>query len=261
MSKFRIINLIDKLFVSVAIFLTIFAWVNFYIRSLWSTFIISLIFSAAIIYIIYYLLNKKQDKVISTKKRIDDINENFYAFKLLSKQQKMQLIKAVLSKEFETSIKNEKLTYIQDEKKHLVLFATHYDILKQNDLINLLDDNIIQDIDYIDIICNEMANLNTNIYKFKQIHIIDKSKLYDDYFAKNQMFPDKSELNLKATKISFKQILKEFFVPRKAKSYFFCGLILLFSSLILPYHTYYIIFGTLFMIFAVLCKLLPHFTK
>ena len=43
MSRFKIINLFDKIFVTSAIFLIIFAWINFYIRDLYTTFILSII--------------------------------------------------------------------------------------------------------------------------------------------------------------------------------------------------------------------------
>lgn len=260
MSKFAVVNLIDKLFVSISIFLIVYAWINFYIRDLWTTFILSLIFSFAIIYVMFYLFNKSKQKKALSKKNLEEINENFFAFKMLPKQNKLSLLKKILEKEFETNFKNGILTYTKENKKHLILTCTHIEILTQDELINLLDNHMKNGIDIIDIICNQIdKNLNTNIFKSKQINVINKQKLYEDFFKKFDIYPDKSDINFKATKLKFKDILKNLFIPKKAKSYFFCGLILLFSSLIIPFHTYYIIMGTILMIFSILCKLLPQF--
>ena len=89
------------------------------------------------------------------------------------------------------------------------------------------------------------------------ILLITKEKLFIDYFSKYQIYPDESKINTSITKLKFKDILNGLFIPEKAKSYFFCGLILIFSSIILPYHLYYIIFGSLLLIFSIICKILP----
>ena len=62
MQKYKITSFFDKLMVSCAIFLILYAWINFYIRNLWTTFILSLILSTAIVYVIYYIINKKHEK-------------------------------------------------------------------------------------------------------------------------------------------------------------------------------------------------------
>ena len=82
MSKYRIVNLIDKIFISVAIFLIIYAWINFYIRNLWTTFFLSLIFTFAVLFILFYFTEKKQNKLSLNKKNVDDMNKYFLAFLL-----------------------------------------------------------------------------------------------------------------------------------------------------------------------------------
>ena len=258
MSKFKIINLFDKLFISISIFLIIYAWINFYVRNLWTTFFLSLIFSAACVFVLYYFLNKKQEKVELGKKNTDEMNKSFLVFRLTPRKQKMELLYNLLSKEFNTKLDNGILTYIKDEKKHLVIVATHIERISENDLINLVDEFLDIDVDVIDIICNDVnPNINSKIFVDKKIIFITKQKLYLDYFSKYQIFPDNSKIDTSITKLRFKDILNNMFIPQKAKSYFFCGLILIFSSIILPYHIYYIVFGSLLLIFSILCKILP----
>lgn len=262
MSKFKIINLFDKLFISISIFLIIYAWINFYVRNLWTTFFLSLIFSAACVFVLYYFLNKKQEKVELGKKNTDEMNKSFLVFRLTPRKQKMELLYNLLSKEFNTKLGNGILTYIKDEKKHLVIVATHIERISENDLINLVDEFLDIDVDVIDIICNDVnPNINSKIFVDKKIIFITKQKLYLDYFSKYQIFPDNSKIDTSITKLRFKDILNNMFIPQKAKSYFFCGLILIFSSIILPYHIYYIVFGSLLLIFSILCKILPKLKK
>ena len=262
MSKFKIINLFDKIFISISIFLIIYAWINFYIRNLWTTFILSLIFSSACIFVLYYFLNKKQEKISLTKKNIEEMNKYFLAFRLTPRKDKLNLLYKILSKDYEAKLDNETLTYIKDNEKHTIIIATHIERINENELINLIDEYSDLDADIIDIICSDVnSNINSNIFFDKKIQFVSKRELYVNYFLKYQIFPDDSKINTSITKIKFKDILNSMFLPEKAKSYFFCGLILIFSSIILPYHIYYIIFGSLLLIFSIVCKILPKIKK
>ncbi len=262
MSKFKIVNLFDKIFVSVSIFLIIYAWLNFYIRNLFSTFILSLIFSSAIIFVLYYFLNKKHERVKLSKKSTDEMNKSFLSFRLTPKKEKLDLLYQIFSREYETKLDNGILSYVKDDKKHIVLIATHIDRINENELINLVDEFVNLDFDVIDIICQDVSqNINSNIFIDKKIVFLTKEKLYTDYFSKYSIFPDDSKIDTSITKLKFRDILKNFFLPEKARSYFFCGLILIFSSIILPYHIYYILFGSTLLIFAIVCKLLPKIKK
>ena len=116
----------------------------------------------------------------------------------------------------------------------------------------------MENIDVFDIICSQAsANLNTKIFINQEIHIITKSTLYDKFFKKYNVFPESDHINKSITKFSFKEIIKSFFSPQKSKGYFFCGFVLIFSSIILPFHIYYLVFGSLLLIFSLICKILP----
>lgn len=257
MSKFWLINLIDKVFITVCVFLAIFAWINFYIRDLWTTFLLSIVFTFAIVFVLYYFLGKKHEKINLTKKQLSEMNKYLLAFRLTNKNEQLNIIKELLSKEHETKLDNGYLTYSDAFGKHLVIIATHFQKLNENDLINILNEYFNEKFDCFDIICNDFSNLNTEILKNKKIIMIDGKKLYNDYFMKYGIYPNTENLNENITKLKFKDIANNIFLPQKAKSYFLCGLVLIFSSIILPYHFYYIIFGSMLMMFAIICKILP----
>lgn len=257
MSKFKIVNLIDKIFVTVTLFLLVFAWINFYMRSLWTSFILATIISIALINIIYFFINKKQTKINNIKVNNEKIDNMFLAFKLSSKEEKLSLLNKIYSVNYPTKFKKGVLFYEKDNKQHQIILATHFDKVDQRTLLNLLDENATN-ADCYDVICVSSEYINSNIYANKSIEIINKEKLYK-MFVETSVFPNTEMLAKNISKPKIKDILREFFVPSKSKSYFFCGLILIFSSIILPYHYYYIVFGSVLLLFSIICKLLPKF--
>ncbi len=262
MSRFKIVNLIDKIFVSVAIFLLVYAWVNFYIRNLFTTFIISLIVSFAIIFVLYYILEKREYKFQLTKQEKDKFLKTILAFRLLPKKEKQKMLADIIEKSNGRIIDQSHLTFVKDEKTHIVLLATNIEQLTNNDIVNLIDSNLNEKVDVIDIICNDISlNIKTDYLKTTTINLIDKNKFYNDYILKYGINIDLSDLDNSINKIKFKDILRGMFLPFKARSYFICGLILIFSSILLPYHAYYLIFGSMFMLFSIICKILPKFTS
>lgn len=265
MSKFWIVNLIDKIFVSVAVFLIVFSWINFYVKDLWVTFAMSLIFSFAIVFLLYYFLGKKQEKQALTKKEVAEMNKCFLAFRLMKKAEQLNLIKKLIMAEYnldesDVSLTNKKLSFKDLKGNHLIIIAA--DILKitDNDIINLLNENYDAKYDCFDIYCNEVAVINADILKDKKINFINHKMIYDKLKTHN-LCPSTESLNPSATKFRFKDFAKSMFLPNKARAYFLCGLILIFSSIIIPHHFYYIIFGSMLMLFAIICKILPKISK
>ena len=252
MSKFKIVNILDKLFIACAIFLIAFAWINFYIRNLWTTFFIALALSISICFIINFFSEKKEAKVINKKTTEEKINNSFFNFKLMTREEKFKVLSNVF-KDYELKIRLGNLFAKLGEKNCQIILATHIDILNQNLLINLLDEHAKNADKYI-ILCNEDATTNKNIYKDREIEIINKLKLYE-LFEANNCVPNGENINSKINKPSFRELFSLMFARKKAKGYFFCGLILIFSSIILPYHRYYLIIGSMLLSFSVVCKL------
>ena len=258
MSKYKVINLFDKLFVTISVFLIIYAWINFFIRNLIVTFFFSLIFSAAVVFLIFYIFNRKKEKTTKTKAYLKDIEEKFLAFRLMSKTNQLYLINSIIQKDYKSKIINNYIAYKTDSKTCLILIATNIEKLTEFDVINLLQS--LPKVDIIEIICNEsFGNVNMKILADTDIFFKTKKSLYDEYFFKHSIYPNCELLSTKKTHLNFKQIMKNFTTPNKAKSYFFCGLILIFSSIILPYHFYYLIFGSALLILSIICKLQPLF--
>lgn len=257
MIKLNLIKLIDKIFISSSIFLIIFAWFNFYTRNIWLSFVFSLLFTFAIMFVSNYFITKKQRGKESIKKIEFETNKNFLIFKLNSNENKLKLLNKILSINNLTELKNNRLTYTKENKKYLIVLATNYSQINNDILLNILDGINTEGIDVLEIICDSVDNLHSKIFKKIEIIFTTKKTLYLDYFFKHNLFPNGDHLNLEKPKTNFKDFVYNIFNPTKAKSYFFCGLILIFSSIILPYHFYYIIVGSMLLLFGIICKILP----
>lgn len=259
MSKFKIINLFDKIFITTSVFLLVYAWINFFIRDLWVTFFLSLIFSSACVFILFYLLNIRKEKKAINKEYLNDIEEKFLAFQLLDKNEKLNLIKSTLKSSCKCEKIKDSLLCSEENQIYQIMIETDCEKLSQFHLIKLTSQRAKNIERLVIICCGVEQNLNRKFLKNLEIVLVDKKQLYDIYFLPNKLFPDTSNLNTKTDRKKITEIAKNFFVPHKAKSYFLCGLILIFSSIILPFHFYYLIFGSTLLIFSIICRLQPCF--
>ena len=256
MSRFRIINLLDKIFVSCAIFLIVFAWLNFYVRNIPLTFFLSLIFSFALCFILFYIYNNKQTKIKLTKKDAEEIDLNFLAFSLLSTKDKLNLIKTIIEKTTSTSIIKNVIYFEKEGRQTALVVATEFEKLSNHNLVNILSNLPKEKLNEIQIIINaNEPNLNLRILKNCNIKLITKLELLNNFFKPSNIYPDKENLNTNFTHQTWKNLLKNLFLPQKAKSYFLCGFILILSGIILPFHVYYLITGTILLFFSILCKI------
>ena len=251
MSKFKIINLFDKLFITICLFLVFFAWANFYIKNLFATLFFSLILTAGTCFAIFYFYKHKQTKSLISKQKIEDINKTFLAFCLSNKNEQFEILKQTFGIE-----KKVEDFYVCNKDFYFVF--NQNETLCENDFLNIIANARQHDFENLNIICNKTSKLNLNILKGKIINIVCKEKLVELFNEKHTNI-NADNLNLEPEKFCWKDFLINFFNEKKAKSYFVCGLVLLFSSLILPYNFYYIIFGSMLMLFAVICKILPKF--
>ena len=257
--KYKIINLLDKIFVTVCIFLIVYAWINFYVRNLWVTLALSVLFSLSTTNILFYVLNKRKNKKITTKENLDKIEKNFLAFRVLHKSKQLELLKLTTNNLLDVTIFNNYLCYQKDNKSYAIFIKTNVEKFSQEDLFEVLQEIEIKP-EELTIVCNEyQQNIDTSILENTNIKIVNKTTLYNEYFLKNNIFPNTKIIKSNHLKFSIKNLIKNLFLPHKSKQYFFCGLVLIFSSLILPYHIYYRIFGTTLLLCSLTCKILPLF--
>ncbi len=253
MTKNLFVNLIDKLFISICAFLLIFAWINFYTRNLIVSFVLGLIFSSSCLFLFFYFVSKRNKKLAKTNQDIEQVNKCFLNFKIMTTDEQLSFLKNTL-KQYNPKVENEILFYNSNKSK-AVYIATDLKILTENDFLYIVKKTKNLLVEELEILCCETEAFNTEILTNIKYSIINKTKLYKKFFEPSNCYPSNENIKQAKKKPSLDLILKRFFLPHKAKSYFICGLILIFSGIILPFHVYYTVFGSMLLLFALICKI------
>ena len=168
-------------------------------------------------------------------------------------------MKSIIEKKCECTKIKDSLIFTKDGKTTQLMLCLENEKVTLFNLYNLIQ-KLENNVDVLRIICNDFeSNLNTKILKNLSIEFVAKKELYENYFLSQNLFPNCSNLNTENERRNFKIIIKNFINPKKSKSYFLCGLVLIFSSLILPFKTYYLVFGSTLLILSIVCKLQPIF--
>lgn len=253
MSRFKFVNLIDKLFITICVFLLSFAWINFYVRNLQLTFVFSLFVTFSVCFIMFFIYNKKTTKKHAETAKTEQIETFSLAFKLLPSNEKL----ALLEQAFDVKL-NTRSEFFLTENNH-IFTCYNGKMLTENEYFAILSKAQNIGFNHLTIIVDDYERqIKLNLLKGKVVEIIDMKNLFA-IVNKKSVKLNTENINLSATKFSWREFALNLFKPNKAKSYFLCGLVLLFSSVILPYNYYYIIVGSMLILFALICKILPKF--
>ena len=254
MSKFKIVNIVDLIFIAFATFLIIFAWVQFFVKNILLSLFISATLSISILLVFNYFKSKKQLK----KQALFASQTKFLKFKLaiqtMSNQNLIKLIKKLIPSPSTTTTKGD-IRFIKDEIVYLLTFFYCYELnsLKLMDLIKT------KNCSHLIVFCssfNKDAEQISTSFKNKQITLISLEQLYD-LCNKKGIDVDISNINLSKSKITIKTLLKTLVSRHNSKGYFISGLVILFTSLLIPYRIYYVVVSSILFILSALCRFKP----
>ena len=242
---------IDEIFKLIIIF---FISLVFY-RAMYISFVLCLVLSSITTIILgilfYYLKTKRYSKKqlkLSQLKEIDKLKEQFsYA----SQTEISNFFKNL----FNANINYKKELTIDDKKTVLKIFFDK-DVLEVQDLKKIYRENKNRHITKVIILCNNFSDECAYLIKnFKKIEytLININDLYINYIVPQNASPNFVVEKLPKEKLNLQKFKKYAFNKAKAKTYFFCGIILLFSSYFVPLRIYYLIFSGLMFISALLC--------
>ncbi|MBQ8522383.1 MAG: hypothetical protein IJ458_01820 [Clostridia bacterium] len=255
MSKFKFVNIIDTIFLSVTTFLIIFAWIQFFIKNFMLSLVISTIISITVIFVIKWFKSKKH----SAKQNQLNTNSRLACFKLaiqtMPSTKLTTTIKKLIPSKYLPKINKGDISFVKDNSTHT--FTFHYSSeLSEAKLLELIktkkSNNLV-------IFCshfNQDTIAIANAFKNKHIELINLEQLFEIFNNKNIEI-DTSHIDLNKHKITLREILKNSLSRNKSKGYFISGLVLLFTSLIIPYRLYYVIFSSILFLLSLVCRFKP----
>lgn len=253
MSKFKLINFIDTIFISISLFLILFSVLNYFIKSVFYSSVISAIITFSFLFLFRLYKNYKKEKqaLIPTNEEV----ENFFInFSLLKNSDYIEMLKKILPESSNFTPSKSHIEFlIKNEKCCLVIFKT-LTTLNLLDAINLINKHKTKynKIFIISFKFDRKINSVLGNYKGNNIKIISAFETLK-LLRKNDIKIDE-KIKIKQQKISLKEIFKGFFSKKHSKSFFFGGIIFILTSFIIPFRTYYLIFGILFLIFSIISR-------
>ncbi len=254
MSKFKIVNIVDIIFISIAVLLIIFAWVQFFIKNLILSLIISAILATCTILLMRWLKSRKYNTIQSKIIKNDNFNKFRLSILTIPISKISTMVKTLIPKEYNPHITKGDINFVKNDMSNTFTFC--FSNLSEDKLLELIKTKSTTN---LTIFCNtfdEKFTYITKAFKNRTINIITLEQLFD-IFNDNNIEIDTSNINLTNTKTTFKQMLKKSISRNKSKGYFISGLVLLFTSIIIPFRLYYVIFSSILFALSLICRFKP----
>lgn len=255
MSKFKFVNIVDTLFLSVVTFFITFAWIQFFIKNLILSLICSAFITGAILFIILWFKSKKT----INNQHLSEQSHNLALFKIaiqtMSNLKLTTTLKKLLPRTYQPKSCKGDINFIKDGTLYLITCCFD-EKLTETKLLEIIK---LKNASNIIIIC---SNLNSDIeviskaFKNKTIELISLDQLFKIFNQKNISI-NTSHIDLSKHKVTLKQIFKNSLSRNKSKGYFISGLVLLFTSLIIPYKIYYVVFSSILFVLSIICRFKP----
>lgn len=145
-----------------------------------------------------------------------------------------------------------------ENQKILYLPCFEKDVFDLDDLLSIYRENKNRKINEVIILCTNFTDdcfATSKNYKKIKYTLMNLKDIYLKLIEPTQIFP---EITIEAPtkeKMTFAKLRKYVLERKRAKSYFFCGIVLLFSSYFVPLRIYYLIFSGLMFTSSLLCIL------
>jgi len=255
MSKFKFINIVDVIFLSILTFFIIFAWVQFFLKNFLLSLFVSAILACSVMLIVKHIKSRKYSSKQQSLANTSNLTRFKLAIQTMQTSKLVSIIKKLIPSKYLPKTTNNDIYFKKNESEHIFTFyySAPLNDSKVLDIIkNKKADNII-------IFCSTFdkdAKLVSSAFKNKKIELINLEQLYQLFNSKNIEI-DTKNIDLNKSKISFKEIIKNSLSRKKSKGYFISGLILLFTSIIIPYRLYYVLFSSALFLLSLLCRVQP----
>lgn len=248
MSRFKLINILDTIFVCISLFLIVFALIQFFVGNFLLSFALSIVVSFSIIFIYRYAKNKISGKKQLKAKEKQDTEIYYYNFALLNKSKQLNLIKQFIPSSKNPIIKS---SHLECNGK-IILYSPTLKDMDKCSFIELIKDHLNNKKEIVTFAynySNEVKELANNLDK--KIILLDKNNFY--LMCKNNKIIFKNKIN-NNEKIKIKDIFANFFNKKHSKGFFLSGFVLILTSFIIPFKNYYLFFGIILLIFSIICK-------
>lgn len=262
----RKINVIVKEIIKIfAIFMFVFIWVRYFLKSMWKSALISA--AIALLYVLCsHLLRKNKLKKAGLAEREKQDAENMF-LSLIYAQNPILFFEKILSKKYQNlSIHKHyiKADYSKENSNVVFWFDATYEDLSLQKIITIRKSVLKEKPKKIIICCKsvESAEVLRFAKKFpEEITILNQYEIYQKLFKPLQMYPKITQTLLPEKKLTFSDFVAFSFNKKRTKGYLLSAFFLILSSLFVRQTLYYCLISSLLLLFAFISEFNPLFNK
>ena len=252
---FKIFNVFFRICLT---FLACLIWFRYFVNNLTFALIYTAILTFVIELTIHFFLERKNSKNKLKKeeeKLVEKISYNFiynpeFALDYFDKLCNINYLSEKKKDFLVLTRKNE-----VDGEKTILFPSFSFNSFSSQNLIDVLRKTEKFNASKIVVCCNQVSNDAISLAKKqeKKIVLLDSKGTYLKLAKPHNFFPE----NLKefdfSVKPKFKDLLKNSISRKRAKSYLFSSLILLFSSFVIRMNIYYLVFASVLLVLSIIC--------
>lgn len=253
MKNFKLANIIDFVFINILCFLIFFVWAKFFNRNILISVLISFVLLFIFNIIRTFIRTKKKNKYTIDKNLEVDIEQ--YMLTLLSntKEETQKFFLKALENKNPTINKRDNIIYLPSNKAIIPYFKRQELNLEESlKTIKKVKDEVTTII-FLCVTCNPKTKNFLEKLKIKQVKVYEKNDVYFKFLAPNNYYPPIMFEYTKSNKFKIKELLYISFNKKRAKSYFFSGIIIFFASFIVRHNFYYVFMSSILFLFALIC--------
>ena len=258
MNKNIIATVIDRIGRYLIVFFIFFAWLRYYLYSLWADVILSAALTLLINIIIDAITNASQNKKrqsIAEQKKIENCAEQL---KLMSNSARVDFLVSLINNAKNVK-KSKKYAYFYKNTHKYMLFFTNdnkkefiYDVI--SNYKNKCDRLILVADSWPD----DCAIISKNL---GSVILLDKVAMYNQFYLPQNKYPDAKIEIRQIEKVKIKDIALACIKRKNFSRYLMAGLVIMFASIIMPYNIYYIIWGSILLVISLICLISPSWSK
>ena len=262
MKKLKIYNVFDAFFRLLVIFLIVYVWVYYLLRTIWLCVIVTSILTLLIDFS-FRLIKHKKNKKQSISTDIKQKKENCINSLVFEDNKSVLTFFLNLAKSKHTAQQKSDYIIVSHPDKKIILFPKF--IYREFDLDDFIDiDNKLKKENATRIvICAKSISANVYAYakyKTENYVLLNGEQTFDLLFEKYQIYPQIKQVKIQE-KTSINDILRIALNKKRTKGYFLSSVLLLISCFIVPYKLYYCIMSSFLLVLSFVSFCNPTFNK
>ncbi|MBP3619782.1 MAG: hypothetical protein J6J24_03880 [Clostridia bacterium] len=245
------------------IFLLMFVWTRYFLKSLSSAVIVALLATGIIYFSMFMFSRKKHHKAMLSLKEKEDAENMFLS--LATSDNAIDFLEKLAQKKHKQIEKKENyitITYPENDAKTILYFHSSFNGLDIASFMEIYKKIKHENATKVVICCKQIADkqLSSFVLNFKEKYLLfDQYETFRRLYKFYDCFPEMTHCYSKEKRMVFKDFVAYSFNKKRTKSYLFSSFVLILSGLFVRASLYYCIIASILVVFAIISQFNPYF--